>query len=279
MKLFEKLLEIRKSMTYFQKNTEGYGYKYVPGVDVLGAWREKADELGVLMVTSITNAKLIETQITNDKNQLKVGRIIQGDFLFTFIDVETGEKLEVPFPGFGEQTDASKAFGSMLTYTERYFLLKFNNVPTDKDDPDARDTRETGQKATGETKKAEVKKDTPKEGGAATGTGDGKLTATALGDKLSASHYISDGERETWGRKKGIPASRSKAIDYLLEKIRYGEIVEKQLYITAGAENDGEHTMDEIKQLVKDTIITQYAPLPLVEAKKKFPESKMGQGE
>lgn len=279
MQLFEKLLEIRKSMTYFQKNTEGYGYKYVPGVDVLGAWREKADELGVLMVTSITNAKLIETQITNDKNQLKVGRIIQGDFLFTFIDVETGDKLEVPFPGFGEQTDASKAFGSMLTYTERYFLLKFNNVPTDKDDPDARDTRETGQKAAGDTKKAEVKKDTAKEEDAATGTGEAKLTATALGDKLSASHFISIAGRKAWEEKKGNATFRKQAIDSMLEKIRYGEMVEKQLYISAGAENDGEHTMDEIKQLVRDTIISQYAPLPIAEAKKKFPESKMGQGE
>jgi hypothetical protein len=278
MNLLEKLLTIRKSMTYFKKDTQGFGYMYVAGVDVLGAWREKADELGVLLITSVKNSRLTETQCLNDKQQVKIGRIIQSEILFKFLDVESGEKLEVPFDGFGEQTDASKAFGSMLTYCERYFLLKFNNVPTDKDDPDAKDTREAGHKAQGATKKPETVKDTPRGTQAATGQ-EKTENATALGDKLSTSHYISDNERAAWEKKKGDPASRSKAIDYMLEKIRYGEEVERRLYMEAGAHNDGEHTMAEIKAEVREVVIKRYAQLPLPEAKKVFPEPQWGKGE
>ncbi|MEC5308048.1 ERF family protein [Bacillus thuringiensis] len=34
-----------------------------------------------------------------------------------------------------------QAYGSALTYSERYFLLKFFGIPTDEDDADARDTK------------------------------------------------------------------------------------------------------------------------------------------
>ena len=36
----------------------------------------------------------------------------------------------------------SKAHGTGLTYTERYFLMKFFNIPTDEDDADAKEKQE-----------------------------------------------------------------------------------------------------------------------------------------
>ena len=36
----------------------------------------------------------------------------------------------------GQQSDASQSFGSGLTYSSRYFLLKYFNVSTPNDDPD-----------------------------------------------------------------------------------------------------------------------------------------------
>ena len=42
----------------------------------------------------------------------------------------------VSFEYYGQQNDISKAFGSALTYSERYLLLKSLGAPTDEDDPD-----------------------------------------------------------------------------------------------------------------------------------------------
>jgi hypothetical protein len=46
------------------------------------------------------------------------------------------EKIQCNWEGHGLD-DAEKGIGKAYTYSEKYFLLKFFNVPTDKDDPDA----------------------------------------------------------------------------------------------------------------------------------------------
>ena len=55
------------------------------------------------------------------------------------------EELTVPWQLYGAQDDISKAFGSGLTYSERYFILKFFQAPTDADDPDSRNTSDRGR--------------------------------------------------------------------------------------------------------------------------------------
>ena len=44
--------------------------------------------------------------------------------------------MEVTWALIGQQADAAQAFGSALTYANRYFLLKFFQVATPDDDPD-----------------------------------------------------------------------------------------------------------------------------------------------
>lgn len=127
MKLCEKLIEIRKCVPYLQKDTAGYKYSYVSGASVLGHIQKAMNELGVLLYPSVTNRAM--TAFDNDY-------VVEGDMIMTWQDAATGEKLEVPFLLFGKQNDPSKAFGSGLTYSERYFLLKFFNIPTDDEDPD-----------------------------------------------------------------------------------------------------------------------------------------------
>ena len=62
------------------------------------------------------------------------------------------------------QADASMAFGGALTYCNRYFLLKFLEIPTDNDDPDEIHTRqleklEAANKRISEEEKARVLKE------------------------------------------------------------------------------------------------------------------------
>lgn len=138
MNIYEKLLEIRKSVQYLQKDTSGQNCKYVSGSRVLAEIRPKMDELGLLLIPQIINSQISNiTVVEGTPAKEKIKQIVQCNMIFTWINAEKPEeKIDVPFSAFGMQNDISMAFGSALTYTERYFLLKFFNIATDKDDPD-----------------------------------------------------------------------------------------------------------------------------------------------
>ena len=57
---------------------------------------------------------------------------------YHIIDSNTKEDYTIQFAAFGQQQDIAQAYGTALTYAERYFLLKLLNIPTDEDDPDAK---------------------------------------------------------------------------------------------------------------------------------------------
>ena len=68
-----------------------------------------------------------------------------GEFITAdYVVVQDGKRyceecystLVVPWALVGQQGDASQAFGSGLTYANRYFMLKFFQIATPDDDPD-----------------------------------------------------------------------------------------------------------------------------------------------
>jgi len=146
LNIYQKLVEIRKSIDVFTKDTEGYGYKYVSGSQVLHKIKAKMDELGVLLIPHINDQShktfdytVWDKQAKQEKS--KTDFVVFGSMTYTWVNAENpDDRIEVPFQYMGQQDDISKAFGSALTYSERYFLLKFFGVPTDEDDPDAKDT-------------------------------------------------------------------------------------------------------------------------------------------
>lgn len=131
MKLKEKLLEIQKKLSYFQKDIKGYQYKYTSGASILSKVKALKDEFGVLLHQEITTHEI--KQFKNDKG--KETFLFTGKGFQVWSDSEEEIKIEWFFTG--QQNDPSKAFGSALTYSERYFLLKFFGIPTDEIDPDA----------------------------------------------------------------------------------------------------------------------------------------------
>jgi len=134
MSIYEKILEVRKSVPYLKKETKGYNYKYVKGSQVLGALREKLDELGLLLKPEIIEATYQETKTPKaekPENLVKIG------MLFTWYNVhKPEEKIECRWVSMG-QNEREKGIGSAITYAERYFLLKFFMIATDELDPDA----------------------------------------------------------------------------------------------------------------------------------------------
>ena len=159
MNLHEKLVEIRKEVINFSKDTEGYGYKYVSGSQAIAKIREKMDSLGILLVPNVGDTITSTYDYINAKGKECTDHIVSGDMSYIWINAEKPEEtLTVEWKLYGAQDDISKAFGSGLTYSERYFILKFFQAPTDDADPDNRDTSNRGQGIKKGLSEAQVKR-------------------------------------------------------------------------------------------------------------------------
>ena len=142
MNIYEKLIEIRKEVPYLQKEKSGFNYKYVEGSIILAKIKDKMNELKLLLIPEVLsyNQEFRTYEKINKKtsqSETVINHSIYCTMNFVWVDSENPEqRLQVPFVCVGTQDDISKAFGSALTYSERYFLMKFFNIATDEDDPD-----------------------------------------------------------------------------------------------------------------------------------------------
>jgi hypothetical protein len=143
MNLYEKLVDIRKNIDCFTKDKKGFGYKYVSGAQVLDKIRAKMDELGVLLIPGTPSQSFFVHHYdkVDDRGEIKkkVDFVVSGPMTYTWVNAEKpDEREECRWSYYGQQGDISQSFGSALTYSERYFILKFFGVPTDEDDPDGK---------------------------------------------------------------------------------------------------------------------------------------------
>lgn len=145
MNLFEKLLDIQTSIDVFVKDGKNQTDKYdfVSNNAVLNVIRPKMNELKLLLILATTEGRLHEGTTKSGTTRF----MTELDILFTWVDCESGEKLEVPFYAQGVDLAGEKGVGKAVTYAEKYFLLKFFHVPTDKDDPDSDGRTGTGEKS------------------------------------------------------------------------------------------------------------------------------------
>jgi hypothetical protein len=134
MNIYQKLIEVRKSVPYLQKSADGPQFKYVSSSQVLANVKAKMDELGLLLVPKILNHEVRE-HIKPEKGTITY--FTELDIEYTWINAEKPEEVIVcSFYGQGVDIAGEKGVGKALTYAEKYFMLKFFNIPTDKDDPD-----------------------------------------------------------------------------------------------------------------------------------------------
>jgi len=133
MNIYKKLLEVRKTVPYLQKTASGSQYKYTGSSQVLSSVREKLDELGLVLITRITNSKL--TSEANSKGTMV--NMTELTLEFTWVNAEKPEEtIVIPFYAQGVDLAGEKGVGKALTYGEKYFILKQFNIATDQDDPD-----------------------------------------------------------------------------------------------------------------------------------------------
>lgn len=138
MDLDQKLMELKKLVSIMQKNAEGHGYTYVSEESILLAINDKMIELGVKLTPKFKPNTLYSEVVNyqNTKGQPKTDVLVRSEMQYVWKDIETGETEVIDWGLVGQQADGSQALGSGLTYSNRYFLLKYFNVATSKDDPD-----------------------------------------------------------------------------------------------------------------------------------------------
>lgn len=163
MNIYQKLIEVRKEVPYLQKENAGAQYKYVSSSQVLANCKAKMDELGLLLIPSVTGHKVTESIIEKPDREGNIEKrtttyFTELDMRMMWVNAEKPEEtIECLWYGQGVDIAGEKGVGKALTYSEKYFMLKFFNIPTDKDDPDS-----FQNKMNDEPKhKREPKKETP----------------------------------------------------------------------------------------------------------------------
>ena len=151
MNVFQKIIETKKVVKNFLKDAETSGkgsYTYTSGSQILSAIKEKMEEIGLLFLPVETEHRGWTTfNYKNSYGDEKTDFIVEGKLCYEWINAEDPtDRQRVSFEYYGQQNDISKAFGSALTYSERYLLLKSLGAPTDEDDPDKHTEDKTQKK-------------------------------------------------------------------------------------------------------------------------------------
>lgn len=138
MNIYEKLLKIKESVDYLQKAKKGQQYDFVSSSQVIAALRAKMNEEKLLLVPDVEDAKFSSIiEKTSSKGNPTVDLLTEIFITFKWVNAENPEEtLTIKWYGQGVDTSGEKGVGKAYTYAEKYFLLKFFNIPTDKDDPD-----------------------------------------------------------------------------------------------------------------------------------------------
>lgn len=148
LNIYQKLAKIRKHVEVIQKNKAGYGYKYVSEEEILAKLTVLMDKYHLSLIPFICRgtAQVMpyctkKTKVTKsgefyEENVNEV--LVNADMFYRWVNNDNPEEyIDVNWLLVGHQTDASQSFGSGLSYSMRYFLLKYFNIATPDDDPDS----------------------------------------------------------------------------------------------------------------------------------------------
>lgn len=147
MNIFQRLAKIRKMVEVIRKNKSGFNYKYVSEDEILARVTAGMDKYHVLLYPGIVpktavitpyNYTKVKITKSGDKIEESINEVlVNADMTFTWVNLDNpADQLVVPWVIVGQQSDASQAVGSGLSYLHRYFLLKFFQIATPDDDPD-----------------------------------------------------------------------------------------------------------------------------------------------
>jgi hypothetical protein len=157
LSLFAKLLELQKSVDKFVKDSTNQSdkYDYASSEAVLDVVRPKLNDLGLLLLPSVSAGRVREGTTKSGTTRF----LTELDMVFKWVDVESGETLDVPFYAQGIDLAGEKGVGKANTYAEKFYLMKAFHVPTKKDDPDNDGSTKSGEKKQRGTQAAKETRD------------------------------------------------------------------------------------------------------------------------
>jgi len=229
--LQQKLLEVQKQVSYLQKSTPGKQYNYVSSSQTLQAVRSLMDAEGLLLAIAITNSRLhFEVAYKDPAGKKQAQHLTELDLEMTWVNADNPEDVAV-YPWYGQGIDSGeKGVGKALTYAEKYFLLKYFHIATDKDDPDQFQEETNGRAApSGEiTRKRQVKPEAP-------GTwGEGKANSfrkAAMREGVSEEEYLERLRYYGVARLEDLPETALGPMQKWLKGIA-GEVSPRAVYET-----------------------------------------------
>lgn len=150
MNIFQKLIEVRKSCEYLKKDNKGYQFNFVSSSQTLGTLRAAMDKHGLLLVPKVISHETRDHETKKGEHEY----FTIASMSFTWINADQPEE-QIECPWLGQGLDSGeKGVGKAMTYAEKYFLLKFFNIATDKDDPDSFQKKHDDKPQTTTTKDA-----------------------------------------------------------------------------------------------------------------------------
>lgn len=134
IKLLKKLLEVQAKVTPVEKTgtNKFQNYDYAEEAGFLKMLNPILNEIGVLIIPTITSTDRSEVERTSAAGEKKMYLMTTVHYEMTIVDPDSGESIKVSWVGDGEDT-ADKGIYKAMTSGLKYFLAKFFRVPTGDD--------------------------------------------------------------------------------------------------------------------------------------------------
>jgi hypothetical protein len=147
MNIYQKLAKIRAQVEVMKRDTKAYGYHYTKEESILAKITVYMKKYNLSLIPGIVRGSTVVVPYSYKKTKTTPKGdiydehvndiLVSADMEWAWINDESPEeRVVVPWAMVGQQSDASQSFGSGLTYSSRYFLLKYFNISTSNDDPD-----------------------------------------------------------------------------------------------------------------------------------------------
>ncbi len=147
--LVRKLSEVMAAVGYLQKRGENTAQKYwyAKEADVVEAMRGELAKRQVFIFPSVISCTRTKVERPNFKPELpnRVSYATDLVMRWTFVDGESGERMECDIPGCSE-SPGDKGVYVAMTGSEKYLLMKSFLIPTG-DDPESDENEPRGTKA------------------------------------------------------------------------------------------------------------------------------------
>jgi len=145
--IHQKLQEVRQNVLAMREDAQGYGFTYVSEENILSHITGVMQKVGISLIPSVVPGSWgFHPHIYEKKKTDKAGNstsdticefLFSAEMTFRWVNDENPEDhILVTWPIGNNSTDMAQSEGGALTYGTRYFLLKFFNCATSKDDPD-----------------------------------------------------------------------------------------------------------------------------------------------